>query len=833
MDDIVLKILDSDNNLDFEIPLTSLSNNVFALSKQLSDIADLTKRYGVQSRNFKIPISKEVAQNYDFFNQAQHYNYKDIDADKNCIILQGKEEIERGKIRIINNTTINNVEQVELLFFGNNYEWKEGIKDLTFKDLPFTNNSITYTPTVITSSWLNTVDNGDEWVFPLENRGGRKNLNSVTTEDFRPSIFFYKVLELALKTINYSFESTFMSGVEFKKLVISHFGERYRNTIEDIIASTVLENKTFGNNADNNNAGTRYPVDYVSSVRFGKSLAGGTGAFRQVTPININIKNGATAYALSFDWNEVSDVSNNFDPTAGTYQYDLEQAKAYRGGRYIAPQSGSYKINVKADFGVWLTPNPQTPSSPQGTELKHTIFVNKFDTAGNSTQVTTGYYQDNTITIHNPSDTYTNIVVDDFVEVYLAAGEGVELWKCIDNYDITPRYHDWGQVAYRNVEMSIELVADKKENDVFNLSDVVDDKIKVIDIINDVSRKFNLMWDADPVLKKITVEPRNTFYDTIANAVDYTANIDLDKEIKTVFNSSLHKKDLDFKYAQDSADVFVSERNKRQGNLLFNYSHSLPAKFKDGLTTISTSVLAPTYLIKDVDSIDDANNHLAPYTARYWNTFSETTPYEMLENHAPRLLYYSFAEQTDGTDLFKFKMFSEVNDRTKIPALLSYSVIVNGVTQAASGFNLAFHNIGTQSGLMETYWGKTLTEIIQGKKTTLSMWFNKKLWIDFKFKRVIYISSPIEIKGYYTIEKIANYQPERSGLVKVSLLKREEYETELESTAVALEFPLISGDEIQPQIGVPMTTVIIDANGNEALVNMQGLDSKGKTTTLI
>jgi len=832
MEEIVLKITDTSNSLDFEIPLASLSNNVFALSKQLSDLSDLTKRYGVQSRHFKIPISKEVAQKYDFFNQSQHYNYKDIDTDKPCVILQGKEEIERGKVRIINNTNINGVEQVELLFFGNNYEWKEAIKDLTLADLTFVNNAITYTPAIIKASWLNTVDNGDEWVFPLEHRGGRLNPNSISTSDFRPALFFYKILELTLKTANYSFESTTLSGTDFKKLVISHFGERFRNTVEDIVASLVIANKTYGNNADNNNAGDYYPADYIASQRFGKDLLGGTGHYRSALPMNICLKVGP-AFGLSHQWVEVSDVSSNFNHLGGTQLYDLGQGKYYYSGRYIAPQNGTYKVNFKGDFGVWLTGNPQTPSDPQGTELTHQIFVKKYDSLGVSTQVTTGVFQENTIATHTPSDAFTNIAVDDSVEIWLEAGEGIELWKCINNDSISPRYHSWGQVAYRNMELTIELIAAKKENDTFSISDVVDDKIKVIDIINDVSRIFNLLWDADPVLKKIRVEPRDNFYDTIANAVEYGENIDLSKEVKTTYNSSFHKRGLDFKYAQDSADGFVGGRNKKQANLLFNYSHALPSKFKEGITTISTSVLSPSYLIKDTDAIEEGLNPLAPWTTRYWSTFAEVSPIDMLENHAPRLLYYSYDTQTDGADSFKFRMFDEYTDRTIIPALLPYSVIVEGTTQATSEFNLAFHNIGTQSGLMETYWGKTLTEIIQGKKTTCSMWFNRKLWADFKFKKVVYIREPVELKGYYIVEKIDNYQPERSGYVKVSLLSRAEYETELESNPVALEFPLIEGDEIQPQIGVPMTTSITDANGNEALVNMQGLNSKGRTTTLI
>ncbi|PIQ26153.1 hypothetical protein COW64_12295, partial [bacterium (Candidatus Blackallbacteria) CG18_big_fil_WC_8_21_14_2_50_49_26] len=204
MDNVVIKIFDSVNNLDFEIPLSSDSDSRFTLSKSISDLTDLTSRSGVQSRNFKITLSKDIADTYDFFNQAMHHNYKDVDADKEAVILINGNELERGKIRIVNYTNTNNEEEVELLFFGNNYDWKEEIKDLTSADLTWTNNAIIYTPATIKGSWSNNVNDGHEWVFPLENRGGRKLISMVHTEDFRPAIFLYQYLKRAFFAIGYT-----------------------------------------------------------------------------------------------------------------------------------------------------------------------------------------------------------------------------------------------------------------------------------------------------------------------------------------------------------------------------------------------------------------------------------------------------------------------------------------------------------------------------------------------------------------------------------------------------------------------------------------------------
>jgi hypothetical protein len=835
MADLKLKIYDATNGLDFEIPLDSDKNSPFSLSKQLADLTDLTRRFGVQSYTFKVPISKDISDNFDFFNQSQHHNYKDVDGDKTCVILVDDEEIERGKIRITNFFNTDGFEEVEMLFYGSNYDWKEQIKDMTLADLPFVNNSILYTPTTIKNSWTNTVDTAKEWVFPLENRGGRKLPNAIHTEDFRPAIFFHTILTLTLKSIGYTFTSAFMDSVAFKRLVITHFGKRFGNSA-DIVNGTIFKaEKIYKTNTDNNNTGTAYPADVIINLRRGFNVQGGTGIFRDLYPLNIGRYLNSNATGLSMTWEEKLDNGLHFNPIGGLAIYDLWHNKNYYPGRYTATVQGVYNVKVKAN-GYYNNTGRTGGSGVFYGNFYNVVFLKKYDSSGVSTQPTSGTSMENTI-----SSTLVQTLglswfsFDNSVDIQLNVGESFEVWRVIDN-SVSGSGHNYLEVSYLNCYVEATLLSKKSEGDTFNLTDVCDNEVKILDIINDVSRLFNLYFDTDTVLKKITIEPRDSYYKEIEDAVEYTDYIDVGKPIKTVYNSSFHKKNYNFSYAEDSADAFVVGRNKQQSSKLAQYKHVLPSKFQDGTTEISTSVLAATYVARDEHSLNAADVAFAPLTARYWNKYSETMPIETLDDHAPRLLEYVYEEQGNGTDLYKFQFYDEptpnFNYRTDIPSVLPYLPFDGTNYLTGNIFNLYWHNIGVQAGLFESKYGSTMAEIINGTKCSLSMWVDQKLWKQFSFRNVIYIDEPIEIKGYWVVEILENYQPERSSLLRVDLLRKENYEPQHDNGSSFLEYPPLTGNERISYDTNPMLFLAEDGDGNTIKIAMTGLDTNGNESTL-
>ena len=819
--DVKLKIVDSANGFDFEVALGSGGGSPFSLDKELSDLTNLTKRGGVQSKKFKVVLDKSLTVAYDFFSEAQHHNYKDVDADKDAVILINGNESERGKVRIVGYENKNGTEEVSLLFFGNNFDWTELGKNLTMADIVWTNATELYKPNDIKASWLRTNYAGDEVVWPLESRGARIHAYEVATGDFRPAFFFKAILDRFLQNIGYTLSSTFMEATIFRELVITHFGSRFRVPQETIDANTLSAGKYGGTFA-------------TPLVHNNESYNGANNSLYFDKPITEGVVSSTTLNDAGGDF---FDNGNNFNPTGGVLGH----------GRFTAPITGYYNVMVEEECSV------RSYGTVGGGQFNYTTYIRKYDTSGTVINSPIGYVaSESMIGSLTGTSGGTSIAINGKAQathrVLLLAGESLEVWRLIHNTDLSGTTGLQGLVYWywKTLYVRVDVTLDKEisEGSTVTFADVVDDQVKVLDIINDVGRMFNIMWDADPVLKEVTAEPRDDFYGAIEDAVDFTGRLDLNKRVTTKYNSSVHKANLIFKYNADSSDKYVTERNKEQGTVLADYTHVLPSKFKEGTSTIKTSVLSATYWLADTLAIDPAQANLAPYTARYWSEFTEIPPNGFLEEHAPRLLNYSYQVQ-DSTGVPKrFRFKNEQTDRTTIPSVLPHQISIAGVVQASTPFNLFWHDVTGQNGLFVDYWSKTMTEIINGTGMQCYMLFNDKQWRDFKFNQVVYLSEPVEMKGYWLVEKIDNYQPENSSIVKVRLLNRVEWDVQTAGTVVYEAAPLggasrmVGGGEITQSKGsapneTTVLATVVDGNLNEMEVPMTIADELGNEVTLI
>jgi len=518
------------------------------------------------------------------------------------------------------------------------------------------------------------------------------------------------------------------------------------------------------------------------------------------------------------------------------------------------------------------------------------------------------------------------------------------------------------------------------------------------------------MFVTDPVLKKITIEPRDDFYNSIASAVDITDRIDISKTIETAYNSQTQNKDIVFSYAKDGADVFVKEFEKEKSTTLGQYKHSLPNNFKKGTETIQLKVLAASYPIKDVDSIALTSALDAPFTTRYWNEYSITTPLDIIEDNKPRLLNYNYSQQPKGGGLpdNRFRFYDEATDRRIIPFVLPHNIgeigrfystlngtdqyytiptvtltgdfdiscdvsttdtgnqivlggvddtdkfgflsnvitiiingtvfqkaggeqdgklnsirvtrisgailfYINGVSlgtvggnetgdftidyigkqltgfffdgiisdvkitdagalirsyaidedlsttstiidtgsdvsngtavniteserlvssvEALVGYNLYFNTVNGQDGRFVSSWAKTIKEISTGINSSCFILFDQLTWSQFSFRDVVYIDEPIDIKGYWIVEKLNNYQPENSSLVKCKLLRRVEYNST--SEVVLNDNQPVSNGTNAPSVQ-NQTNLVVDIEdvlGEESTLDVLG-DNNGITENI-
>tara|TARA_R110002167_G_scaffold305358_2_gene509502 strand:- start:1132 stop:2748 length:1617 start_codon:yes stop_codon:yes gene_type:complete len=411
------------------------------------------------------------------------------------------------------------------------------------------------------------------------------------------------------------------------------------------------------------------------------------------------------------------------------------------------------------------------------------------------------------------------------VTVYMKTGETVAFLTASNT-----------QFRISDCFIECNLTAPLAEGSIFNFQDILDDQIKILDIINDVSRMFNLVFETDIVLRQVKIEPRDDFYNAIETAEEITDLIDITKPIKTVFNSSAHKRDMIFSYKKDSSDKFVTERDKEKGTALAEYSHNLPNKFKEGVTTIKTSVLAASYFLKDTDSIAPAEADKAPWTTRYWNTFSTDSPVETLDGNAPRILNYVYGIQLKGgigAVLNQFRFYDETVNRNFLPVVLAQEVYNDTYTIVPTPINLFWHELNGKKGLFANHWSKTVTEIVNGIAVSAIIRIDSKFWNNFKFRNILYIQEPIEIKGYWVAEKLSKYQPENSNLCEIKLLHRVEYDLQVEIPPVYEDISIKGRFAVEEESSAyNMTMAITDADGNEVNVLMETTDTSGNKTTL-
>ena len=125
MDNVQIEIQDSANSILGVLDVGNVKNFPLALTSSIADLRDIKKRSGSFSVSFKIPSTKENDSVLEHIYLSEQKNYKDFDAEKDCVIRVNGLDIERGRLQI---TKINSLGRADATsysfkFFGNNMDW--------------------------------------------------------------------------------------------------------------------------------------------------------------------------------------------------------------------------------------------------------------------------------------------------------------------------------------------------------------------------------------------------------------------------------------------------------------------------------------------------------------------------------------------------------------------------------------------------------------------------------------------------------------------------------------------------------------------------------------
>ena len=181
-----------------------------------------------------------------------------------------------------------------------------------------------------------------------------------------------------------------------------------------------------------------------------------------------------------------------------------------------------------------------------------------------------------------------------------------------------------------------------------------------LDWVNGLTGLFNLFWQSDELTKTITVEPRDMFFDTIPNAIDWTDKLHHGKDQKNKFLYNALSRDLCFTYQNDSADGFVEERNRRRGQVceLGTFAMDLGELYENKEQRIGSDYYSPTYMMYDKTVSNNQSSLKQPFVPvissdyrAIWMLVNNVAQAEKILDFAPRiLLWYGLQpiSQEDG-----------------------------------------------------------------------------------------------------------------------------------------------------------------------------------------
>lgn len=733
---IEIRILDTVNGIEGSLDLAESIKSPFKINKSNATITNIRARSGTFSTTFTVPNTTNnntLLQNIKNINQD--VTTKDILNRKEAAIYENGLLIERGFIKINTVENIDGLGSYEIVFFGDNLKWATEAEELKINDINFRNNTLIYDEANIKAAQAGTYATGYDHTYSLINRGQYKDSTTLTVEDFYPDLYIKAIVERGLNQLGYTIDSDFMDSSAFERLIMPFKGVFAPS--EQFKEDNKVEVKTTSD----------YTIDAL-----------GYGAYSP-DPTPVPNKSIVVAKRIIFQ-SEISDTSNNYDTSTGYF---------------TAPKSGVYRFKGTLKFTT-LTANAAFKfyavkgNTPAATiTMTDDYFANNFpvDVDGLNNYIypnNAGYWKQNDVVLYyTAAGTYDYDYDMSFV---LNSGDIISMYVTTDT-----QYPNTVSYGSTNVGKPVKILAGSTFNayyvntalaqgEAYTLSDIYDTSLTLLDVINDLTRMFNLHFETNNDSRTIKIEPRDDFYLPITDAVDWTNKIDVSKPYVIDYVNQ-YAKELDFNYKNDSADGYVEGWQKEKNITLAEYKHTLPDRFEKGVSKYDLDLFSPTMHIIDSEARYKISGVGKPITARLWKHYNQDDTYPDFSNEFNfRILNYVYGTQTDSNGLTAQINFNGAT--SNIPAALFQSF-----EWVNAPINL---NWAGSDGLFATYYSKTLKNIEITPRASAYFDLSNSDIRNFSFRRPIYLDYPSELKGYYIVESIENYDF-KDNTVKVNLLR--------------------------------------------------------------
>ena len=417
-------------------------------------------------------------------------------------------------------------------------------------------------------------------------------------------------------------------------------------------------------------------------------------------------------------------------------------------GFYVIPTDGTYNVNVSVITDDWVI---------TGTQNKNlTIKV----ASGSSTFFGFGL---NVIDERTVSVSSTQSITSTFsFQVKLKQGDNLAIftkWTANPNSSVTEEVK-FKAGTFFDIQRSSKLA----EGDNFLLSEVIPDSVKLIDVINDFTRMFNIYYWTDVKTKTIYFEPRNDFFKPITQALDWTDKIDFSKNYEIDYINT-YKRNVEFKYKELNNDEWLKGWQDVNKRTYARYNYVLPDRFAEGTDTIELGLFSASYghSASEISQTNSADT--SPSTLKIWNNYQTEVPTERINSYNPKIFFNRYFTQEDTNGISrKAVIFNNASSFIPYGIFQTY----NNVT---SPMNLSFTGA---DGLFSTHYANMFKNIEDGGRLTAYLRLDDVDINNLDFRNLVYISTPAEITGYYIVEKVQDYKPLSDGTTKVNLFKFED-----------------------------------------------------------
>lgn len=255
-------------------PLTLSKDVEVLLTKSIDDVKDFSSRNTTFSKTIVLPgdannnklfghiFDVSVFNDYNAAESNVGINFNAAKAAE-CMIYSDGIQVFKGVLRIMQVTMVKGVVEYEAAVFGELGGFIAAIGDSMIDTLDFSDYDHQWSISNITASWGTTPGSG--YYYPLIDYGYTTDGIAYPVQSIRPAIYVKEVMDKIMQESGYTYESTFLEGDFFKKLIIPHNLKEVSKTSSQLVTARNTSTTTLLNVIDDGSALFKFPTYTLSN----------------------------------------------------------------------------------------------------------------------------------------------------------------------------------------------------------------------------------------------------------------------------------------------------------------------------------------------------------------------------------------------------------------------------------------------------------------------------------------------------------------------------------------------------------------------------------------